>query len=137
MRTQVGIVGAGPAGLTLARLLEVAGVESVVLEDRSRDYVEHRIRAGVLEQGTVDLLREAGGGARLDEEGIVHHGVNLPFEGERPPLPLSRLAAGRSIVIYGQTELVKDLVPTRLDGGLPLPFEVGDVSVHDFERDGD
>src|SRR3954469_3332668 len=129
MRTQVGIVGAGPAGLTLARLLEVAGIESVVLENRSREYVEHRIRAGVLEQGTVELLRDAGVGERMDREGIVHHGINLQFDGERHHVPLTELSGGRSIVIYGQTELVKDLVAARVAGGLPLFFDVDAVSV--------
>jgi len=135
MRTQVGIVGAGPAGLTLARLLEVAGIESVVIENRDREYVEHRIRAGVLEQGTVELLREAGVGARMDREGIVHHGIHLQFDGERHHVPLSELADGRSITIYGQTEVVKDLIAARLESGLPLLFEVDDVSVHDLDTE--
>ena len=129
MRTQVGIVGAGPAGLTLARLLELAGIETVVLEDRSREYVEHRIRAGVLEQGTVELLREAGLAERLDHEGIVHRGIYLQFDGERHHVPLAELAGGRSIVIYGQTEVVKDLVAARLHSGLPLLFETSVESV--------
>jgi p-hydroxybenzoate 3-monooxygenase len=133
MRTQVAIVGAGPAGLTLARLLEVAGIESVVLEDRSRHYVEHRIRAGVLEQGTVELLRAAGVGARMDREGIVHHGINLQFDGERHFMSLGELTGGRSIVIYGQTEIVKDLVAARIESGLPLLFEVEGVSVHELD----
>jgi p-hydroxybenzoate 3-monooxygenase len=146
VRTQVGIVGAGPAGLTLAQLLAREGIESVVLEDRTRDYVEHRIRAGVLEQGTVDLLRDAGVGERMDREGIVHHGIEIQFDGERHRIPLSELAGGRTIVIYGQTEVVKDLIAARLAAGLPLLFEVADVSVHEleterprirFSRDGD
>jgi p-hydroxybenzoate 3-monooxygenase len=132
VRTQVGIVGAGPAGLTLGRLLENEGIEAVVIENRSRDYVEHRIRAGVLEQGTVDLLVEAGVGARMKREGIVHHGIELQFDGERHRIPLSDLAGGRSIVIYGQTEVVKDLIAARLDTGAPLLFEVDDVSVRDI-----
>jgi p-hydroxybenzoate 3-monooxygenase len=133
MRTQVAIVGAGPAGLTLARLLECEGIESVVLEDRSRDYVEHRIRAGVLESGTTDLLVEAGVGDRMLREGIVHHGIELQFDGERHRVPLSELTGGRTIMIYGQTEIVKDLIAARLDAGLPLLFEVSDVTVHDVE----
>jgi p-hydroxybenzoate 3-monooxygenase len=129
LRTQVGIVGAGPAGLTLARLLELAGIETVVLEDRSREYVEHRIRAGVLEQGTVELLRAAGVADRLEREGIVHGGIHLQFAGERHHVPLAELAGGRSIVIYGQTEVVKDLVAARLASGLPLLFETAVESV--------
>jgi p-hydroxybenzoate 3-monooxygenase len=135
VRTQVGIVGAGPAGLTLAQLLAREGIESVVLEARSRDYVEHRIRAGVLEQGTVDLLRDAGVGGRMEREGIVHHGIELQFDAERHRIPLSELAGGRSIVIYGQTEVVKDLIAARLDAGVPLLFEVADVSVHELETE--
>jgi p-hydroxybenzoate 3-monooxygenase len=132
-RTQVGIVGAGPAGLTLARLLELEGIDSVVLENRSRDYVEHRIRAGVLEQRTADLLVGAGVGERLQREGIVHHGIELQFDGERHRIPLSELAGGRAIVIYGQTEVVKDLIAARLESGLPLLFEVDGVSVHELD----
>jgi p-hydroxybenzoate 3-monooxygenase len=132
VRTQVGIVGAGPAGLTLARLLEVAGIESVVLERQSRDYCEHRIRAGVLEQATADLLREAGVGARLDREGIVHGGINLQFDGERHHVPLHELT-GRSIVIYGQTEVVKDLIAARVESGLPLVFEVDGVELRGID----
>jgi len=128
VRTQVGIVGAGPAGLTLARLLEVAGIESVVLEARDREYCEHRVRAGVLEQGTVDLLREAGVGERMEREGIVHGGIHLQFDGERHHVPMHELT-GRNIVIYGQTEVVKDLIAARIESGLPLLFEVGDVRV--------
>jgi p-hydroxybenzoate 3-monooxygenase len=135
VRTQVGIVGAGPAGLTLARLLELEGIETVVLEDRTRDYVEHRIRAGVLERRTADLLVDAGVGERLQREGIVHHGIELQFDGERHRIPLSELAEGRTIVIYGQTEVVKDLITARLESGLPLLFEVADVSVHELESE--
>jgi p-hydroxybenzoate 3-monooxygenase len=135
LRTQVGIVGAGPAGLTLARLLELEGIETVVLEDRSRDYVEHRIRAGVLEQRSADLLVDAGVGERLRREGIVHHGIELQFDRERHRIPLSDLADGRTIVIYGQTEVVKDLIAARLESGLPLLFEVGNVSVHELDSE--
>jgi p-hydroxybenzoate 3-monooxygenase len=132
-RTQVGIVGAGPAGLTLARLLELEGIETVVLEDRSREYVEHRIRAGVLEQRTADLLVDAGVGERLQREGIVHHGIELQFDGERHRIPLTELANGRSIVIYGQTEVVKDLIAARLESELPLLFEVDAVTIHGLD----
>ena len=114
MRTQVGIVGAGPAGLMLAHLLQLQGIEAVVLEARSRERVEQRIRAGVLEQGTVDLLDAAGVGERMRREGLVHHGIELQFDGERHRIPLSDLAGGRTIVVYGQTEVVKDLIDARL-----------------------
>lgn len=135
MRTQVGIVGAGPAGLTLAHLLHLEGVESVVLEARSREYVEQRIRAGVLEQGTVDLLSETGVGERLEREGLVHHGIELRFEGRGHRIPLSELAGGRTITIYGQQEVVKDLIAARLATGRPLLFEVEDASVHDLRSE--
>jgi p-hydroxybenzoate 3-monooxygenase len=134
MRTQVGIVGAGPAGLTLGRLLEREGIESVILEDRSREYVEARIRAGVLEQGVADLLNEAGVGKRMAREGIVHHGIELQFEGERHRIDFEALT-GKGIVIYGQTEVVKDLIAARLASQLPLLFEVSDVSVHGLDSE--
>jgi len=134
VRTQVGIVGAGPAGLTLAQLLARERIESIVLEDRSRGYVERRIRAGVLEQGTVDLLRDAGVGERMGREGIVHGGIHLQFDGERHHVPMRELT-GRSIVIYGQTEVVKDLIAARLADDLPLLFEVDGVSVDELETD--
>jgi p-hydroxybenzoate 3-monooxygenase len=131
-RTQVGIVGAGPAGLTLAHLLHLEGIDSVVIEDRSREYVEARIRAGVLEQGVADLLAEAGVGGRMRREGIVHHGIELQFGGERHRIAFDELT-GRSIVIYGQTEVVKDLIEARLETGRPLLFEVADVAVSDLD----
>ena len=135
MRTQVGIVGAGPAGLTLSHLLHREGIESVVLEDRSREYVEQRVRAGVLEQAIADLLVDAGAGERLRREGIVHHGIELQFDRERHRIPLSDLTGGRAIVVYGQTEVVKDLIRLRLDAGLPLLFDVSGVSVRDLDSE--
>ncbi|MGD0196961.1 MAG: 4-hydroxybenzoate 3-monooxygenase [Solirubrobacteraceae bacterium] len=135
LRTQVAIVGAGPAGLALAQLLHVAGIESVVLEARSREYVEQRIRAGVLEQGAADMLDSIGVGERMHRDGIVHHGIYLQFEGRRHYVPLSDLADGRHIVIYGQTEVVKDLIVHRVAADLPLKFEASDVSVHDYETE--
>jgi p-hydroxybenzoate 3-monooxygenase len=107
----------------------------VVLEDRSREYVEHRVRAGVLEQGTVDLLHEIGAGGRLGREGLVHEGIELQFEGERHRIDFPSLTGGRRITVYGQQEVVKDLIAARVETGRPLYFEVGDVSVHDFEGD--
>ena len=129
----MGIVGAGPAGLTLARLLENAGIESVVLEARSREYCEARIRAGVLEQGVVDLLREAGVGERLGREGLVHRGISLQFDGERHRIPLGELTGGRTIVVYGQTEVTKDLIAARLASGLPLLFEAEATGVEGLD----
>ncbi len=133
IRTQVAIVGAGPAGLLLARLLDDAGIEAVVIENRSRDYVERRIRAGLLEQGTVELLERAGVAQRLHEQGIVHHGIHLQFDGERHRVALSDLADGQTITIYGQTEVVKDLIARRLHDGLPLLFEVDEVALDAIE----
>ena len=133
-RTQVGIVGAGPAGLMLAHLLHLEGIDTVVIEDRSREYVEARIRAGVLEQGTSDLLIETGVGARMQRDGEIHGGIGIQFDGERHRIDLDELV-GKSIVIYGQTEIVKDLIEARLATGLPLLFEVGDVSVSDLETE--
>ncbi|HYT29318.1 MAG TPA: 4-hydroxybenzoate 3-monooxygenase [Actinomycetota bacterium] len=127
MRTQVGIVGAGPAGLMLSHLLHLEGIESVVLEARSREYVEQRVRAGVLEQGTVDLLRDTGLGDRLRREGLVHHGIELRFDGRGHRIALSDLTGGRSIFIYGQQEVVKDLIRARLQAGGTIRFEVEDV----------
>src|SRR4051812_3232262 len=134
MRTQVGIVGAGPAGLILAQLLHLEGIESVILEDRSRDYVEHRVRAGLLEQGTVDLLNEMGVGERLQREALQHHGIYLQFDGRREYIAAAEIT-GRSIWIYGQQEIVKDLITARLEYDGPLLFEVDDVSVYEFGGD--
>jgi p-hydroxybenzoate 3-monooxygenase len=129
MRTQVGIVGAGPAGLTLGHLLGRRGIETVVIEDRDRDYVQQRVRAGVLEQGTVDLLVETGVGDRLQREGLVHEGLELRFGGRGHRIALSDLTGGRTITIYGQQHVVSDLIDARLEAGWPLFFEVDDVRV--------
>jgi p-hydroxybenzoate 3-monooxygenase len=134
MRTQVGIIGAGPAGLTLAQLLSRRGIESVIVENRSREYVEARIRAGVLEQGSVDVLTEAGVGDRLAREGLRHDGIYLQWPGERHQLNFPALC-GRSVWIYGQTEVVKDLITARLAAGQELFFDVGDTAVHDVESE--
>jgi p-hydroxybenzoate 3-monooxygenase len=134
-RTQVGIVGAGPAGLVLSHLLAREGIECVVLEDRGREYVEKRVRAGVLEQGTVDLLTELGLADRLHREGLVHHGIELRFDGQGHRIPFEELAEGRAITIYGQQEVVKDLIAARLDAGGPLLFEVDDVTLHGLDSD--
>jgi p-hydroxybenzoate 3-monooxygenase len=122
MRTQVGIVGAGPAGLVLARLLERAGIDTVVLERRSRAYVEGRVRAGVLEHGTADLLEELGVGDRMRREGMVHRGIELRFDRVGHRVDLEELT-GKTITVYGQQEVVKDLIAARLASGLPLEFE--------------
>ncbi len=132
-RTQVGIVGAGPAGLLLAQLLARRGVESVVLENRSRAHVEGRIRAGVLEPGTVDLLAEAGAGARAAREGQVHAGFEISHDGRRGRIDLAGLTGKPGVVVYGQTEVVKDLVAARLAEGGEIAFEAEDVSPLDIE----
>jgi p-hydroxybenzoate 3-monooxygenase len=135
METQVAIVGAGPAGLVLARLLELRGIDSVVIELRSREYAEGRVRAGVLEQRTVDLLTEAGVADRLQREGMVHEGVELRFGGRGHRIDLSGLTGGRKITVYGQQEVVKDLIAARQESGGELRFEVSDVSVAEVESE--
>jgi p-hydroxybenzoate 3-monooxygenase len=133
-RTQVGIVGAGPAGLVLGHLLHLRGIDSVILEDRSRDYVEQRVRAGVLEHGTVELLKQMGVGERLERQGLVHRGVELRFAGEGHRIDFDDLT-GRAITVYGQQEVVKDLIAARLEFGGPLLFEVDDVRPEGFDTD--
>jgi p-hydroxybenzoate 3-monooxygenase len=128
-RTQVAIVGAGPAGLVLAALLHRHGVATVLIEARSRAYVEARIRAGVLEQGTTDILRYAGIGPRMDREGLVHGGIHLRFAGRSHRIPMSELTGGGTVTIYGQTEVVKDLISARIECGAPLRFDCTDVSL--------
>jgi p-hydroxybenzoate 3-monooxygenase len=134
MRTQVGIVGAGPAGLLLARLLALQGIESVVLERRDREYVTNRVRAGVLEHGSVQTLREAGVASRLDDEGLVHEGLNLRFGGRTHRLHLEELV-GRSVTVYGQQEVVKDLIAAVLGDGGDIRFGVEDVALHKIESE--
>ena len=137
MRTEVAIVGAGPAGLLLAHLLAAEGVESVVVESRTEEYVAARIRAGILEQSTVDLLREAGLGDRLEREGDEHHGIYLQWldrQGERHHLDFVALT-GRSVWVYGQTEVQKDLVSAARARGQEVHYEVSDTALHDLESD--
>jgi len=132
-RTQVAIIGAGPSGLLLAHLLDRVGVETVVLERQSRAYVEARIRAGVLEQGTVDLLDEVELGARMRREGLPHQGFDLAFDGARHRIDLFDLTGGKQVMVYGQTELTKDLGDQRAAAGAPTVYEAADVSIHDAD----
>jgi p-hydroxybenzoate 3-monooxygenase len=129
MRTTVGIIGAGPAGLLLARLLHNAGIDSVVLESRDRAYVEHRQRAGILEQGTVDVLRAAGASERMDREGLRHDGIELRFDRRRHRVDFPALTDGRSVMVYAQTEVCKDLIALQLKDGGPLLFEAEALAV--------
>lgn len=133
MRTQIGIIGAGPAGLLLAHLLHLRGIDSVVLETRSRKEIEATIRAGVLEQGTVDLLEQSGVGERMRREGLRHEGVILRFGGRSHRIPLAELTGGRAITVYAQHEVIRDLVKVRLDRGGQILFGVKDVSLLDLE----
>lgn len=132
MRTTVAILGSGPAGLLLGHLLYRAGIDAVIVEKRSRSYVEGRIRAGVLEQGTVGLIERVGVGERLNREGLVHDGIEIAFAGERRRIDF-RALTGQTVVVYGQTEVTKDLIDARLAAGLPLLFDADDVAVHDIE----
>src|SRR5919107_3909635 len=135
VRTQVGIVGGGPAGLLLSHLLHLRGIESVVLERRSREALESEIRAGVVEQGTVDLLIETGVGKRMQEQGAVHHGVNLQFDGRRHRIDLSGLTGGRAITLYGQHEVVRDLVHARLEACGRVIFEAEGFELDDLDSE--
>src|SRR4051812_48674816 len=128
VRTQVAIIGAGPAGLMLGHLLHLRGIDSLIVENRSRDYVIERVRAGVLEQGTVDLLTASGVGARLQREGMRHGGIHLAFGGRRHHIDMAALTGGRAITIYGQNEVVKDLIDARTASGRPLYFDASDVA---------
>lgn len=134
-RTQVAIIGAGPSGLLLGQLLHKAGIANVILERQSADYVLGRIRAGILEQVTVDLLKEAGVGERVGREGIVHHSIELVFAGTRHPIDVHGLTGGKVVTAYGQTELTRDLMDARKAEGLETVYEAANVSIHDFDGD--
>ena len=133
MRTQVAIIGAGPSGLLLGQLLHKAGIDAVVVERQSREYVLGRIRAGILEQVTVDLMDEIGVGERMHREGLVHGGFDLLYGGERHRVDLNRLTDGRNVMVYGQTELTRDLSEARLAASLPTIYGAADVAVLDFD----
>ncbi len=133
MRTQVAIVGAGPAGLLLAALLAKSGIDTVVLEQRTGEYVLGRIRAGVLEQVTVDLLDAAGAGARMHDEGLPHDGIGLSFGGARHRIDMHALTGGKRVMVYGQTEVTRDLMQLRADAGLQTVYGAENVSLHGFD----
>ena len=133
VRTQVAIIGSGPAGLLLGQLLQLAGIDTVIVERKSRDYVLARIRAGVLEQGTVALLDKVGASARLHAEGLVHDGFELLFGGQRHRVALDRLTGGQHVTVYGQTEVTRDLMDLRASQGGTTVFEAEDVALHDFD----
>jgi p-hydroxybenzoate 3-monooxygenase len=133
VRTQIGIVGAGPAGLLLSHLLHLRGIDSIVVETRSRSHVEGRIRAGVLEHGTAQLLIEAGVGERMLREGLVHSGIFLRVGGRSHRIDFAELTGGKTITVYGQHEVVKDLIAARIAAGGSIRFDVADVSLHDLE----
>ncbi len=132
MRTQVAIIGAGPSGLLLGQLLHKAGIDAVIVERQSGEYVLGRIRAGVLEQVTMDLLDEAGVGQRMHQEGLIHHGFDMLFKGERHRINLDHLTGGKKVMVYGQTEVTRDLMEARQAAGLTTVYEANNVSIHDF-----
>lgn len=132
MRTQVAIIGAGPSGLLLGQILSRAGISTVILERQSADHVLGRIRAGVLEQGTIDLLEAAGVGQRLQRQGLVHGGFELLFKGARHRIDLQALTGGRQVMVYGQTELTRDLMEARAAAGQPSVYQASELSIHDF-----
>ena len=133
MRTQVAIIGAGPAGLLLGQLLHKAGIDAIILERQTGDYVLTRIRAGVLEQVCIDLLDEAGVGERMHREGLVHGGFDMLFKGERHRIDMNQLTGGKNVMVYGQTEVTHDLMDARKAAGLSTIYEAGNVTVHDFD----
>jgi p-hydroxybenzoate 3-monooxygenase len=134
-RTRVGILGAGPAGLLLSQILHLEGIESIIVENRSRSYVQERVRAGVLEQGTADLMRDIGAGDRMNREGLVHHGFELRFGGEGHRINMFELTHGRCITVYGQNEVVRDLIDLRLTTGGEIHFEAERVGIEGFDTD--
>jgi p-hydroxybenzoate 3-monooxygenase len=131
----VGIVGAGPAGLLLGHLLREQGIDSIILEKHSREYIESRVRAGVLEQGTVNTMNQAGVGDRMRRQGLVHHGIELNFAGHRHRIDMHELTGGRSITVYGQQEVVKDLIKARIETGGEIFFDLEATSLHDLDTD--
>ncbi len=133
MRTQVAIIGAGPSGLLLGQLLHKAGIDNVIIERQSGDYVLGRIRAGILEQITVDLLVEAGVGERVKREGTVHHSIELVYKNTRHPIDVTGLTGGKVVTAYGQTEMTRDLMEARAAANLPTVYSAANVSVHDFD----
>jgi p-hydroxybenzoate 3-monooxygenase len=133
MKTQIAIIGGGPSGLLLGHLLQKAGIGNIIIERQSQEYVLSRIRAGVLEQGMVDLLREAGVGERMDREGLVHDGFELVFDGRRERIDLKEMTGGKSVMIYGQTEVTRDLMAARSASGATTFYEVPDVELHDLK----
>ncbi len=135
MRTQVAIVGAGPAGLLLGQLLHRHGIDNVIVERRSADYVLGRIRAGVLEQGMVDLLHEAGVGARVDAEGIPHDGFEMALGERRVRIDLAALTGGKRVTVYGQTEVTRDLMAARREAGLTTLYDAEEVALHGIESE--
>ena len=133
MRTQVAIIGAGPSGLLLGQLLHKAGVDAIIIERQSPEYVLSRIRAGVLEQVTMDLLDEAGVGERMHKEGLVHGGFEMLYSGKRHRVDMNKLTGGKNVMVYGQTDVTKDLMDARSGAGLPTVYEAENVAVHDFD----
>ena len=133
MRTQVAIIGAGPSGLLLGQLLHKAGIDAIIIERQTGDYVLTRIRAGILEQVCIDLLDEAGVGQRMHKEGLVHGGFEMLYQGKRHRVDMNKLTGGKNVMVYGQTELTKDLMDARAAAGLPTVYEASNVAVHDFD----
>mgnify|MGYP002662161837 FL=1 len=133
MRTQVAIIGAGPSGLLLGQLLHKAGIDAIILERQTGDYVLSRIRAGILEQVCIDLMDEAGVGERMHKEGLVHGGIEMLYDGQRHRVDLNKYSGGKNVMVYGQTELTHDLMDARAADGLTTIYEARNAAVHDFD----